>query len=380
MNQANVSGGHGVTFSNLDRRFMLRALTLAKRGQGYVEPNPMVGCVLVRGRRIVGEGYHRRFGGPHAEVDALSRARAGARGATAYVTLEPCGHFGKTPPCTRSLIDGGIRRVVAPAEDPGPWVAGRGFRQLRSAGIRVDVGLCQPEAELLNRPYFKMLRTGMPYVITKWAQSLDGKIATRRGDSQWISGDGARRLVHRLRARMDAVIVGIGTVLADDPRLTARDTRVRRVAARLVLDTHLRTPPTASLFTAPFRGPVEIVTIRSRVQRHALRARRLIAAGADITTVRPAGSRPSLPALLRLLGRRGYSNVLVEGGEALTSALLDANLVDEVLAFVSPRLIGGRDAVHAFAGLGSTTLSTAPTWPNVEVRRVGSDWLFRLRR
>lgn len=358
---------------------MLRALTMAERGQGYVEPNPMVGCVLVRGRRIVGEGYHRRFGGPHAEVDALSRAQASARGATAYVTLEPCGHFGKTPPCTRALIEGGIRRAIVPAEDPGPLVAGRGLRQMRSAGIRVDVGLCQPEAEQLNRPYFKMLRTGMPYVIAKWAQSLDGKIATRGGDSQWISGEGARRLVHRLRARMDAVIVGIGTVLADDPRLTARNTRVRRVATRLVLDTHLRTPPTASLFAAPLRAPVEIVTIRSSVQRHSLRARRLIASGGDITTVRSAGSRPSLPAFLRLLGKRGWTNVLVEGGEAITSALLDANLVDEVFAFVSPRLIGGLDAVQAFAGLGSATLSTAQVWPNVEVRRVGSDWLFRLR-
>lgn len=368
-----------MTFSKLDRQFMLLALTLAKRGQGCVEPNPMVGCVLVRGRRIVGEGYHRRFGGPHAEVEALSRARASARGATAYVTLEPCGHFGQTPPCTRALIEAGIRRAVAPAEDPGPLVAGRGFRQLRSAGIRVDVGLCRPEAEQLNRPYFKMLRTGLPYVIAKWAQSLDGKIATRRGDSQWISGEGARRLVHRLRGRMDAVIVGIGTVLADDPRLTARDTKRRRVAARMVLDTHLRTPPSASLFTAPLCAPVEIVTIRSSVQRHSLRARRLMAAGADITTVRSAGSRPSLVALLRLLGDRGCTNVLVEGGEAVISALLDRNLVDEVLAFVSPRLIGGHDAVQAFAGLGSSTLSATRAWPGVEVRRIGSDWLFRLQ-
>lgn len=225
---------------------MYQALALAEQGQGWVEPNPMVGCVLVKDGRELGRGYHQQFGGPHAEVNALEDAKKRSEevcGATVYLTLEPCSHFGKTPPCADALIQAQVARVVVAMVDPDPRVSGRGIERLREAGIEVVVGVCQPQAQQLNEPFTKRVTTGLPWVIVKWASTLDGKVATHTGHSKWISSPASRKLVHDIRARVDAVMVGIGTVLVDDPQLTARGVAVKRVARRVVIDPELRMPP-----------------------------------------------------------------------------------------------------------------------------------------
>jgi len=357
--------------------FMNRALALARRGQGRVEPNPMVGCVLADGGRTIAEGHHRRFGGPHAEVVALRRAGPRALGSTAYVTLEPCSHFGKTPPCCDALIEAGVRRVVVAMKDPFPEVSGRGIRRLRKAGITVDVGLCRAEAEEFNAPYLTLLRRGRPHVILKWAQSLDGKIATRTGDSQWISGQASRRLVHRLRARVDAVMVGINTVLRDDPLLTARDVPVRRTATRVVADSRLRLPPTSRLVATAAAVPLLVMTTRAAASTP--RADRLRAAGATVRPCRTRGGRLDLAHLLTHLGRLRMTNLLVEGGGHLLADLLDRNLADEAYVFVAPKLIGGGDAVQAYPGRGARTIAETPTLRCITHRRIGPDLLAHIR-
>src|SRR3954451_1208374 len=238
---------------------MPRALELAERGRGHVEPNPLVGAVIVRDGRVVGEGWHQRYGEAHAEVHALAAAGAAARGATLYVTLEPCCHHGKTPPCTDAVLRAGVGRVVASMLDPNPLVAGKGAERLRAAGVAVEIGVGEAEARRLNAPYLKLLRTGRPYVHLKWAMTLDGKICTRTGDSKWISNEASRRRVHELRGRVDAILVGVGTALADDPQLTARP-RGPRTATRIVLDSRGRLPPTSLLAATARIVPTLVAT------------------------------------------------------------------------------------------------------------------------
>lgn len=357
---------------------MRRALHLAARGLGRVEPNPMVGCVITKRGKIVGEGFHRRFGGPHAEVEALRRCRASPRGATVYVTLEPCCYFGKTPPCTQALIDAGVDRVVAALRDPSPRVSGRGLRQLRAAGIEVETGLLAQEAARLITPYAKLVRHKRPWVILKWAQSLDGKIASRTGDSKWISDPRARAHAHRTRGRVDAIIVGRRTVQADNPQLTARDGRVRRVATRLVLDTHLRTPPTAKLVRSARRTPTWIVC-GTRAPR--ARAETLRAAGCSIYRVPLDNRLLSLPAVLDLLGSHAMTNVLVEGGGHLLGSLVDQRLADEFHIYVGPMLLGGAEAVSALAARGPATVRQALPLPEgATVQRLGRGWFIHATR
>lgn len=357
---------------------MQRALDLARRGEGFVEPNPMVGCVIARGGRIVGEGYHRRFGGPHAEVFALRKAGARARGATAYVTLEPCSHFGKTPPCVDALIAAGVKRVIAATRDPNPRVSGRGLKKLRAAGIEVRVGLLEPEAQRLIAPFAKFIRRRQPYVILKWAQSLDGRLATSGGDSKWITGEASRAAAHAIRARVDAVLVGIETVLADDPDLTARYVRPRRVATRVVLDSRLRTPPTARLVRSARRAPVLIVTSTARA-RDARAVARLTRAGCEVAGVPVRGKRLDLRKVLMELGRRGMTNVMVEGGPRVLGSFLAAGLVDEARVFVAPKLLGGegpRGPMGAFA----VPVVRRGLSPRVErIEAFGDDLCYTLR-
>jgi len=357
--------------------FMRRALQLAARGRGYVEPNPLVGCVIVRDGKAIGQGYHRRFGGPHAEVEALRRCRGSLRCATVYVTLEPCCHFGKTPPCTDALIAAGVGRVVVAMRDPGPAVAGRGLRKLRAAGIAVETGLLADEAAALNSPYLKRVRCGRPWVILKWAQSLDGKIATHAGDSKWISDPRARAHAHRIRGRMDAIIVGLNTVLSDDPQLTCRLGRVRRVATRIVLDSRLRTPPAARLVRSARRKPTWIVCATNAPRG---RAETLEAAGCVVRRVARDREGLSLPAVLDLLGSDGMTNVLVEGGGRLLGGFIDRRLADELCVYVAPLLIGGSDAVSAIGGTGPDTVRGALRLPeSTTIRRLGDGWLARVR-
>ncbi len=358
---------------------MRRALRLAARGRGRVEPNPMVGCVLVRRGRVIGEGWHRRFGGPHAERDALRRCEGSPRGATAYVALEPCCHHGKTPPCTDALIEAGISRVVAAVVDPCAVVRGRGIRTLREAGLRVDVGVCQGEAEALNAPFFKLRRTRRPWVILKWAQSLDGKIATHAGDSQWITGPAARREAHRLRGRVDAVLVGIGTVLADDPDLTCRHVKPKRIATRIVLDGRLRIPRRAKLVRTARKTPVLIATTRTALRQRKGTTDWLRSAGCNVIALPGRRGRVDLSALLDELGRREMTNVMVEGGGEVLGAFFDQDLADEALVFVAPKLIGGRRALDPLAGRGAASIADAVTLHNPTRRRVGDDLMLSFR-
>lgn len=363
------------------------ALRLARRGQGAVEPNPMVGCVLVRGGRLIGSGWHRRFGGPHAEREALRRCAGSPRGATAYVTLEPCCHEGKTPPCTDALIAAGVARVVAAMRDPDSRVSGRGLAQLRRAGIAAEAYAADSpaaearsvfaEAAALNAPYVKLRRDRRPWVILKWAQSLDGKIATRTGDSQWISGEAARADAHRTRGRVDAIVIGIGTALRDDPLLTARGVRARRVATRIVLDSRLRLPPDAQLVRTAAAAPTWVV---GGPDAPASRARRLERAGCRVLRVARGRGGLRLDALLDALGREQVTNVLVEGGGRVLGAFFDAGLADEVHAYVSPRLIGGAGAVSPLHGTGVERVAqTVSLGQAAAMRRVGEDWLLRAR-
>ena len=362
----------------LDTTLMQRALALARRGQGRVEPNPMVGCVLARADRALAEGYHRHFGGPHAEIEALHRAGTTAKGSTAYLTLEPCSHFGKTPPCADALIRAGVKRVVVAMKDPFPDVAGRGIQKLRRAGIRVDVGLCRDQAAELNAPYLTLLQKKRPYVILKWAQSIDGKIATRTGDSQWISSPQSRRLVHRLRARVDGVMIGINTVLSDNPRLTARDVPLRRTATRIVLDTHLQMDPQCRLASTADQVPVLVITSPEALRTRNRRAKQLEERGLSLQPCRLRNGRINLASALGHLGNRQMTNLLVEGGGRVLADFLDHHLADEAYAFIAPKLIGGADATTAFGGRGAALVSRSTPIRGAHTSRVGPDTLIHL--
>jgi diaminohydroxyphosphoribosylaminopyrimidine deaminase / 5-amino-6-(5-phosphoribosylamino)uracil reductase len=355
--------------AELDRRWMDRALELAVRGQGAVEPNPLVGCVIARGDRLVGEGWHTRFGGPHAEIEALRAAGAAAAGATLYVTLEPCCHHGKTPPCTDAVIRAAVGRVVVAQRDPFPPVAGRGLAQLREAGIPVDLGLFEREALALNAPYLKLIRTGRPWVLAKWAMTLDGKLATRTGHSRWISNPASRSCVHRLRGRVDAILVGRRTAELDDPLLTARPPGPR-VATRIVVDSLARLALDSQLVRTAREVPV---LVAAGPQAGAQACRRLQEAGCEVWTSAADDANERLQDLLDELGRRRMTNVLVEGGGQLLGSLLDGGEIDEVHVFLAAKLAGGRDAPTPMGGAGVEQMSLAWQMPSPIVERLDDD-------
>ncbi|QNN23394.1 bifunctional diaminohydroxyphosphoribosylaminopyrimidine deaminase/5-amino-6-(5-phosphoribosylamino)uracil reductase RibD [Planctomycetales bacterium ZRK34] len=366
-----------------DIRHMQRAITLAKRGLGYVEPNPMVGCVIVSNHKVVGEGWHRRFGGPHAEVEALKAAGAAARGADVYVTLEPCCHHGKTPPCVDALIAAKIKQVYVACVDSFEQVAGQGIKSLEAAGIKVHVGMCRAQATALNEPFFKRVLTGMPYVIAKWAQTVDGAIATRGGDSKWISNQKSRRMVHQLRARVDAIIVGVGTAKADDPLLTARDVKVRRTARRIVIDPTLRLPLSSQLVRSAREIPLMLATSTKTTRLRADRQKKLEAAGVEVVTLPGYGRRGrlNLQRLLSILAKEhDATNVLVEGGAVVTGTLIDQDLADELMVFIGPRVLGdaaARCSVDAGRAIGRMAAARPVTLQSV--KRLGGDVLMRYR-
>jgi diaminohydroxyphosphoribosylaminopyrimidine deaminase / 5-amino-6-(5-phosphoribosylamino)uracil reductase len=360
---------------DLDLWHMRRALELAAQGQGFVEPNPMVGCVIARGAEIIGEGWHRRFGQAHAEVEALKVAGPRAAGATLYVTLEPCCHFGKTPPCTQAILTAQIARVVAAARDPFPAVDGGGLAELKKGGVEVHVGVLEDEANRLNAPYLKLLGTGRPWVIAKWAMTLDGKIATRTGSSQWISNAQSREVVHQLRGRMDAILVGRGTAEHDDPLLTARPPGPR-TALRIVLDTHAALRSESQLVQTAQKTPV-MVAVGSESKPS--QRQRLTAAGCDVFLCEGATHAARLGALLEELGRRRLTNVLVEGGGRLLGSLLDSRQIDEAHVFIAPKLVGGAAASSPVGGEGIAKLSDALLLDALEVRQLGGDVYLRGR-
>lgn len=351
--------------------FMKRALELAARARGKTSPNPLVGAVVVRDGEIVGEGYHRQAGTPHAEINALCQAGAKARKATMYVTLEPCCHFGRTPPCTEAIIAAGISKVVVATGDPNPLVAGKGIRVLQEAGIDVDVGVREAEARRLNEVFFKYIVNERPFVTLKAAMSLDGKIATRRGDSKWITGEKARAFGHRLRAENDATVVGIGTVLADDPLLTVRLAGEEKNKLRLCVDSRLRIPLDAQLVRTAREVPVVVATLKDRSNTE--KQKRLIALGVEIWELPSRNGRVDLDCLMTELGRRGVLSVLLEGGATLNASALAAKIIDKFIFILAPKVIGGREAPGAFGGSGFAELSEAIDIVDLDLQQIGAD-------
>jgi diaminohydroxyphosphoribosylaminopyrimidine deaminase/5-amino-6-(5-phosphoribosylamino)uracil reductase len=373
---------------------MRAALALAARGLGRTWPNPAVGCVLVRDGHVVGRGWTQPGGRPHAEAEALARAGDAARGATAYVSLEPCAHTGKTPPCAEALIAAGIARVVAAVEDPDPRVSGRGLARLRDAGIAVTTGLCSAEADELNAGFFLRVREGRPLVSLKLATSLDGRIATRAGESQWITGAAARRRAHMLRATHDAVMVGLGTAKADDPELTCRLPGLAdRSPVRVVPDRLLVLPNTAKLFKTAGLPPTWIVTgpepemagppaTMPPELKHAVEKMRAVVKPVTVDMIKVSvtdDGRLSLREMLQALGTRGITRLLVEGGSTLSASLLRENWVDRVYWFRSAVVIGG-DGLAAAATLGVERLSDAKRFIRVDTETLGPDVLETYRR
>ncbi|WP_437203630.1 bifunctional diaminohydroxyphosphoribosylaminopyrimidine deaminase/5-amino-6-(5-phosphoribosylamino)uracil reductase RibD [Planctomicrobium sp. SH664] len=336
--------------TDVAERIMQHALSLARRGIGLVEPNPAVGAVIVDDdHRVLGEGWHQRYGGPHAEVHALQQAGDRARGATLFVTLEPCAHFGRTPPCADAVIAAGIKRVVVAVPDPAPHTAGGGLQKLRAAGIEVSVGLCREAAEELVAPFTTLFTQERPYVHAKWAMTLDGRIATRTGASRWISNPVSRARVHALRGRMDGILAGLGTVRADDPLLTARPPGPR-VPTRIVLDSQALLPLTSQLVQTASEAPVLVVTGRSAPPE---RVESLTSAGVEVLCCpHSENDRVDLIALLKELGRRRMTNLLVEGGSGVLGSFHDLQLIDEVHCFIASKLCGGATALAPIGGLG----------------------------
>jgi diaminohydroxyphosphoribosylaminopyrimidine deaminase/5-amino-6-(5-phosphoribosylamino)uracil reductase len=336
-----------------DERFMARALALAARGMGETNPNPMVGAVVVRAGRVVGEGFHARAGTDHAEVIALRRAGEAARGGTLYVTLEPCAHEGRTPPCAPLVAAAGLRRVVVAQRDPNPLVRGRGLAELRRAGLAVTLDVGRPQAELLNRRFNTRMRAGRPFLLLKAALTLDGRIATAGGDSKWITSAGQRKAARALRRLQDAVAVGVGTVLADDPLLLAQP-RTARPFTRVVFDSRLRLPPDGRLARSTRSGPVVVLCAEAPARRR----RALEKRGVSILRVdADRDGRVDLRAALAALG--GFSSLMVEGGGELLGAFLAAGLMDEVALFRAPLLLGGRASRGAFGGPDPASIGEA---------------------
>ena len=360
-----------------DIQHMRAALSLARRGLGSTWPNPSVGCVIMRDGRVVGRGWTQPGGRPHAETEALARAGEAARGATAYVTLEPCSHWGRTPPCCDALIAAGVSRVVVAAGDPDPRVDGRGLRRLREAGVVVEQGLLEAEARAVIAGFVRRITRGLPLVTLKLATSLDGRIATASGESRWITGGAARRAAHGLRANHDAVLIGSGTALADDPDLTCRILGMARVPiARVVADTRLRTPLGSRLVTTARAVPTWIAT---RTGQAPAALAPYLEAGVEVLPVRAKEGGLDLAALLGALAQRGVTRVLAEGGAGLAAGLLRAGLVDRVAWFHAPGVMGG-DGLPAVRPLPLKSLSAMPRFRRVASRAVGEDWLTEFER
>lgn len=362
-----------------DEKFMRSALKLAERGLGSVEPNPAVGCVIVKAGQVIGKGYHKKFGGPHAEVNAIADcATLGVRpdGATMYVTLEPCCHVGKTGPCTQAILDARIARVVVAVGDPSAHACGKGLTQLRQAGIKVEVGLCEQEARLLNAPFFKFASTGKCWVVLKWAQSIDGKLAYSDSsvERRWITNELSRADAHRLRRRSGAVLVGINTVLADNPMLTPRPSKGKK-PIRIVLDDALRIPLKSRLLRTAKTGPVLVVTRRAAVEDNPKHAERIRKRGAEILVCEGPGEITDLQGLLDQLSSRGIQQVLVEGGPRVLASFLREGLADEICVYIAPKILGADGT--AFIGQPMADLMQGIGLDHVQIRTFGDDVCLR---
>lgn len=358
-----------------DIAYMQRALELATQGRGWTSPNPMVGAVLVRDGQVIAEGYHRAAGQPHAEVEALRAAGPLAQGATLYVTLEPCCHFGRTPPCTRALIQAGIRRVVCAMLDPNPLVQGKGVTKLWEAGIEVTVGVLADQAQRLNEAFIKWITTRRPFVILKAAISLDGKIAASSGSSRWITAETSRLKAHELRSYYDAVLVGVQTVVKDDPQLTCRLEGKWHQPVRIVVDSRLRLPLDAQIIN-PRLQKVSATIIAHGGDYDCHKAEVLKGLGVETLELKMTARGVDLEQLMEVLGQRGITSVLIEGGAEVNASALEQGIVDKVVLFVAPKLIGGHKAPGMIGGKGIEDVNLAPSLHDLEIERVGPDLMI----
>ena len=354
-----------------DETYMRRAIVLAERGAGWTSPNPMVGAVIVKDGRIIGEGWHRRYGEAHAERNALQSCTESPVGAVLYVTLEPCCHHGKQPPCTDAILEAGIRRVVVGSGDPNPLVVGKGVELLRSHGVTVDTGVLKEECDALNPVFFHFIQAKRPYVVIKYAMTMDGKIATRTGDSRWITGEAARQRVHQDRHRYSAIMAGVGTVLADDPLLTCRMEGGKN-PVRVICDSHLRTPPDSRIV----RTAREVPTILAAAAPPPERRKALEDAGCQVWDLPGPEGRVDLNALMDRLGAQDIDSVLLEGGGALNWAALHSGIVQKVQTYIAPKLFGGTAAKSPIAGLGVETPAQAVRLVRTTVTQIGEDFLL----
>ena len=348
---------------------MRKAIRLARKGWGRVSPNPMVGALIVKRGQVVAEGYHRMAGEPHAEAEALKKAGAGAKAATLYVNLEPCVHFGKTPPCVDRIIKAGVRRVVIGMKDPNPLVSGKGIAKLRKAGIKTEVGLMEEEAGRLNEIFIKYITTGNPFVILKSGMSLDGKICTESGNSRWITGEKARRFAHRIRAGVDGIVVGINTVIKDDPELTVRYGRFYHNPLKIIVDSRCRIPLNSKVFSGDTSGVVIAATHACR------RVEKLRKTGARVIMVKENCGRVDIRELLTELGRKNLTSLLIEGGGEIAGSAISAGIVDKVLFFIAPMIFGGRGALSPVEGKGIKKICDAATVSRMHVHHIGEDIL-----
>jgi diaminohydroxyphosphoribosylaminopyrimidine deaminase/5-amino-6-(5-phosphoribosylamino)uracil reductase len=351
-------------------QYMKRALRLAARARGRTSPNPLVGAVVVQAGRVVGEGYHRKAGTPHAEILALAAAAGKARGADLYLNLEPCSHYGRTPPCVDAIIAAGIDRVFVGMRDPNPLVNGRGLQILREAGIEVAEGILEDSCRKINEVFIKYVAAGLPFVILKGAATLDGRIAAETGDAKWISNEASRRYVHRLRDRVDAILVGAGTAEQDNPRLTTRlPGRRGKDPVRIIVDSTLRVSPDADIFSLESEAPTIVATTRGAPEH---KRKALEAQGAEILAI-DSPKRVDLGELMRRLAGREITSVLIEGGSRINTAALESGLVDKVIFFYAPRLMGGRKAPLLFGGKGVSSVQDAIAITHIRTRRFGDN-------
>lgn len=355
---------------NIDERYMRIAIDLAKSAEGLTSPNPIVGAVIVKDGKIVGKGYHKKAGLPHAEVSALRQAGKLAEGATLYVSLEPCNHFGRTPPCTDAVIKSGIKKVVIAMIDPNPINNGKGLRRLKENGVRTKVGILKEEAKSINRPYIKFITARLPYVTIKIAQSLDGKIATKTGDSKWITQEDPRRYVHELRAKVDAVMVGVNTIIKDDPLLISKVSKDKQ-PIRIIADSNLEIPLNSKIFSHIDDSPVIIATTKrsSKIKDYEGK-------GAEVLIVKQKDGKVDLKSLLKILGSRHIAHILVEGGGELVASFLKENLADKLLFFIASKIIGGRDAITSVEGNGVSKVDDAIMLKDMKIKRFGKDILI----
>lgn len=349
---------------------MRRAIELAKKGGGYVHPNPLVGCVVVKDGEIIAEGYHEKYGEFHAERNALTRCKTETKDASLYVTLEPCCHYGKTPPCTEIIIEKGIKKVFVGILDPNPLVAGKGVKILQDAGIEVEVGLCENEIREMNKVFLKYITTKRPYVIMKTAMTLDGKIAAHTGDSKWVTNEESRKMVHELRSELSGVIVGIGTVLADDPMLTCRLEGEHHQPVRIVVDSNLRIPLDSQLVKTAKEYQTIVATCCRDAAHH-------VPTGIELLHCASNDGHVDINDLMTKLGAQGIDSLLLEGGGTLNAAFLEAGCVDEVWAFIAPKIIGGEGSKTPVSGKGIDKMSKAVNLQDIDIQNINGDILIK---